>query len=169
MSEEKKEARIEILSTTANYNPTTNELDAKVKVKYSVQAAKYTDIPALDENGVPRITRDGKPILKRIYDRHFVTSTFVSKGLLVDFVKRAMTTQPLLIKVQGANRGLTAEKAKELLDGKTFSDVPRTRIAVRTPAEILAGVAQDAELMAEMSAEEKKALASLLAKMAVRK
>jgi hypothetical protein len=155
MSEETR--RIEVLNTTANYNPTTGELDAKVKVRYTVQANTSRMVP--DE--------DGKE--KKVFDRHFVTSTFVSKGTLVDFVKRAMTTQPLLIKVQGANRGLTAEKAKELLDGKTFSDVPRTRVAVRTPAEILAGVAQDAELMAEMSAEEKKALASLLAKMAVRK
>lgn len=169
MSQQEETRRIEVLSTTANYNPTTNELDAKVRVKYSVQADKYTDVPAMDDDGKPKFTKEGKPILKRIYDRHFVTSTFVSKGLLVDFVKRAMTTQPLLIKVQGANRGLTAEKAKELLDGKTFSDVPRTRVAVRTPAEILAGVAQDAELMAEMSTEEKKALASLLAKMATRK
>ncbi len=155
MSEETK--RIEIISATANYNPSTGELDAKVKVRYTVQADTFKMIP--DE--------DGKE--KKVFDRHTVTSTFVAKGTLVEFVKRAMTTQPLLIKVQGANRGLTAEKAKELLDGKTFSDVPRTRIAVRTPAEILAGVAQDSELMAEMSAEEKKALASLLAKMAVRK
>lgn len=169
MSEEKKEARIEVLSTTANYNPTTAELDAKVKVRYTVQADTFTDVPALDDDGKPRITKDGKPVMKRIFDRHTVTSTFVSKGLLSDFVKRAMTTQPLLIKVQGANRGLTAAKATELLDGKTFSDVPRTRVAVRTPAEILAGVAQDAELMAEMSQGEKKALASLLAKMATRK
>jgi hypothetical protein len=157
MSEEKKEARIEILSTTANYNPGTNELDAKVRVRYSVQANTF------------RMEKDDDGKEKKVYDRHFVTSTFVSKGLLVEFVKRAMTTQPLLIKIQGANRGLTAEAAKAALDGKTFSDVPRTRIAVRTPAEILAGVAQDAELMAEMSAEEKAALASLLAKMAVRK
>lgn len=168
MSEEKKEARIEVLSTTANYNPTTAELDAKIKVRYTVQADTYKDIPETNDDGTPKL-KDGKPVFKRVYDRHTVTSTFTNKGTLSDFVKRAMTTQPLLIKVQGANRGLTAAKAKELLDGKTFSDVPRTRVAVRTPEDVLRGVSQDTELMAEMSDEEKKALASLLAKMASRK
>lgn len=157
---ETSEARINVLDTKANYNPTTGAFNASVKVEYTVQANTYKDVPVLDDDGKPT----GKT--KRIFDRHRVTSIFEAKDTtLVEFTKRAMTQQPLLIKIQGANRGLTAEAAKKALDGKTFSEVPRTRVAVRTPADILAGVMADPELSKELSAEDRKTIEKLLALM----
>lgn len=151
--------KIEILSAKAEYNPSTSILKTAVRVKYSVQTDKAKSVPKLGDDG----KETGE--MRSIHERVAVTSTFTSEGLLVDFVKRAMTAQPLLIKVQGANRGLSAEKIKKALDGATLADVPRTRTAVRTPADILKGVLADAEMSAEMDAAERKALEKLLARL----
>jgi hypothetical protein len=156
MSEEttKSVPRQTIHEVKAEYNPGTGILKASVKVTYSVQSNKA-------------IGKDAEG--KVLFEATRPTTTFKFEGILKDAVVDLLTKQPILIQSQNKARNKAPEDILKMLDGKTLDSAPTVRIAVRTPAEILAGVTQDAELMAEMSGEEKAALASLLAKMAGRK